>query len=239
MMSLSIVFPAYDEESKIENDIRNAVDFLSSNDIKGEIIIVDDGSHDRTYQIAAGLKDSITTDIEIIRHDKNLGKGFAVRSGIMIANCDFILYSDMGDIVPFNYALKGMKILNEKNIEIAHGSRKLPESVITKEQDSDRKVASWIFNKLLLKFMNIPGHLTDTQCGFKIYKSEIAKELYKDLKVGGFLFELEIIKRALKQHYKIAEFPVEWKCDRDSRISLSKTTPEVLKEIFYLKSLKI
>jgi dolichyl-phosphate beta-glucosyltransferase len=236
-MSLSIVFPAFDEENKIEKDVVNASEFMKSNRIKGEIVIVDDGSTDNTFQIALKLKETLPTEIHIIKHQNNLGKGFAVRSGVLKSKYDYILYSDMGSIVPLNYSINGIDLLESTEADIAHGSRKLKNSVITKEQDKDRKIASWLFNKIMLRHFKIPVHLTDTQCGFKIYKKDIAKKLYNGLKISGFLFEIEIILKAVKLNYNIVEFPIEWRCDRDSRISLLRTTPEVIKE--YLKIIKM
>jgi dolichyl-phosphate beta-glucosyltransferase len=237
-MFLSIVFPALDEEKKIEKDILRASEFLKSNDLDGEIIIVDDGSSDDTYRLAHELQNSLSANIVILQHENNLGKGFAVRTGIMHAKGEYILYSDLGNIVPLRFVLHGIELLKTNNADMAHGSRKLRESVILKEQDSDRKIASWIFNKLFLRFLKIPSHLTDTQCGFKVYKNQTAKELYSELKIGGFLFELEIILKAAGLGYKIIEFPLEWTCDRDSRISFFSTAPEVLREFIFLTRIK-
>ncbi|MCB0753628.1 MAG: hypothetical protein KDC52_19305, partial [Ignavibacteriae bacterium] len=94
-----------------------------------------------------------------------------------------------------------------------------------------------IFNRMIHKYLKIPNYFTDTQCGFKIYKNEVEKNLFAQLQTNGFLFELEIILRGLKNKLKIIEFPVEWRCDRDSRISFIKTTPNVLKEILSIKKM--
>ena len=90
----------------------------------------------------------------------------------------------------------------------------------------------------MLKYLNIPSHLTDTQCGFKIYRKVAAKNLYSELSIGGFLFEIEIILKAVNMGYEIIEFPIEWKCDRDSRISFLGTTPKVIKEYFSLLKMR-
>ena len=236
-MSLSIVYPAFDEEKKISSDIVRAAEFLKSNQIEGEIIIVDDGSSDKTYEVAEEAKSEIETDLIIIRHKSNLGKGFAVKSGVLNASKELILYSDVGGIVPLEQAFIGIKTLESGEADIVHGSRKLPESKIIKEQDTDRQVASWIFNTFFKRFLGVPKELTDTQCGFKIYKNQVGKSLFSKLQTAGFLFEIEIILRAIREDYKIIEFPLSWECDRDSRINLLKTTPEVIKEVFNIKKM--
>jgi len=199
--------------------------------------VVDDGSKDETYKKAKKLKSSVSCDLIMIKHQHNLGKGFAVKSGILQAQYDLILYSDVGDIVPFENALDGIKELKKRNADIAHGSRKLPNSNIVKQQDSDRKIASWIFNKFIRDYLNVPSNLTDTQCGFKIYKKEIGKNLFSQLQTKGFLFEIEIILRAKQNNYKIIEFPLIWKCDRDSRINFWKTSLQVTKEVLSIKKM--
>jgi hypothetical protein len=83
--------------------------------------------------------------------------------------------------------------------------------------------------------MRIPSELSDTQCGFKIYKGDIGRKLYAECVTDGFMFDVEIIIRALKQGLRIKEFPIEWVCDLDSRLSLAKTPWPVLRELFRLK----
>jgi len=230
-MFLTIVFPAYDEEKKIKDDILRASEFLTSNNIDGEIIVVDDGSNDRTYETAFSIKELIGHNLKVISHKNNLGKGAAVKSGVLESLGEYILYSDVGNIIPFHFALKGIDSLNKNNADIANGSRKLPDSKIVKEQGTDRVIASKYFNWLTHISLNIPVYLTDTQCGFKIYRNEVGKKLFSQLQTSGFLFELEIILRGIEQDYKIIEFPVEWRCDRDSRINIFNTAPKIIKEI--------
>lgn len=236
-MDLSIVFPAFDESNKIKDDVIRASSFLISENINGELIVVDDGSKDNTYEIAKSLKSKIDISLSVIKHKQQSGKGAAVKSGILASKGDLILYSDVGNIVPFRDALTGMNLLKQKNADIANGSRKLPDSKILKKQKIDRIIVSKVFNIVIRKYMKIPNYLTDTQCGFKIYKNEVGHKLFSDLKTTGFLFEIEIILRAIELDYKIIEFPLEWKCDRDSRISFKKTSLNVIKEMSHLKKM--
>ncbi|MBI9070249.1 MAG: glycosyltransferase [Melioribacteraceae bacterium] len=230
MKSISIIFPAYDEQEKIQADILAADQFLISNSFEGEIIVVDDGSSDRTYEKASELISNLESDLIVLKLEENCGKGKAVAEGVKSASCDIILYSDVGLTIPFSDALAGLKFISDNECEIAHGSRRMKESVIVKQQDKDRKVISDFFIRFVKLFLGIPKNFTDTQCGFKIYKSGIAKELYSDLKITGFLFEIEIILKAIKSGNVIKEFPVNWKCDRDSRLSIFKSPWEIIKD---------
>ena len=155
----------------------------------------------------------------------------------MEASGEFILYTDVGNIIPFNYVLNGIDSLKNNKAEIANGSRKLPDSIILKEQGADRIIASKYFNWLIRISLNIPSYLTDTQCGFKIYRNKIGKKLFSLLETNGFLFELEIILRAIELDYKVIEFPVEWRCDRDSRINIFNTAPKIISEIISLRKM--
>lgn len=130
-------------------------------------------------------------------------------------------------------------MLADNECDIAHGSRMLPDSVIKISQEKDRKLTSSVIEFLATKFLGVPKHLTDTQCGFKIYKWEAAKKVFEKLRTNGFMFEVENILRAEKNKYQIKEFPVEWSCDRDSRITLLKTPWKVLLDLARIKLMKI
>ncbi len=229
-MELSIVIPAYNESKKIKKDIFAADKFIRENFNSGQIIIVDDGSKDGTSDIANSYRDKIKTEFDVIELDKNSGKGAAIREGVTRSEGEIILYADAGLTVPFNNALKGIKLIKENKCDIANGSRKLPGSTIVKKQDIDRRIISFFFGLASKLFLHIPPNMTDTQCGFKIYKGEIAKELFSQLRINGFLFEIEIILLALKKDYKVLEFPVTWSCDRDSRLSVKKSSKNIIAE---------
>jgi dolichyl-phosphate beta-glucosyltransferase len=237
-MDISIIIPAYNEQNKISADIIAADKFISDNNYVGEIIIVDDGSSDKTYQTAVSLKEKISANLNVIKLSKNLGKGGAVREGIINSNGEIVIYADAGLTVPFENALIGIKLIKEGKCDIANGSRKLDNSTIIKQQDFDRKIISKIFLFFIKLLLKVPQIMTDTQCGFKIYKGEIARKLFNNLTINGFLFEIEIIQLANVTNYKILEFPVTWKCDRDSRLSISRSSKKIIIDFISLIKLK-
>ena len=233
-MDISIIIPAYNEQNKISADIFAADTFIVKNKYEGEIIIVDDGSSDNTFEAANLLKEKIQSILKIIKLENNIGKGGAVRKGVLSSLGKIVMYADAGLTVPFENALVGIKLIEEDKCDIANGSRKTIGAKILKEQDLDRKLISGLFLIFIKLFLKIPKELTDTQCGFKIYKGDIARELFGELKLTGFLFEIELILLAIKRNYKILEFPVTWKCDRDSRLSVGKSSKSIIKEFITL-----
>ncbi len=218
-------------------DIKAAEKFILDNNFQGEIIVVDDGSTDDTARIAETVKVSPQESKRIIRSENHRGKGFAVREGIISAKGEYIMFADSGLCIPFDYVLTGLEIIKSGGYDIAHGARKLKESRISVKQPIFRRLIAWIFRQIFIYFLKIPSDLTDTQCGFKIYKGEAARKLYTESVTDGFLFDIEIILRAGKQNYRIKEFPVEWTMDPDTRLSAAKNSFGVLKELLNLKHL--
>jgi len=235
VMILSIVIPAFDEGKKISRDVLAAAEFIAEHRLTGEVIVVDDGSSDDTSTRAREVVISSEVQRTVIRHDIHRGKGFAVRTGILASQAEYVMFSDSGLTVPFENALKGLRLLQEGRCELAHGSRRLPGSVMRKEQDWDRRIMSRLFQEVVVRWMRLPRHLTDTQCGFKLYRADIARGLYAECLTEGFMFDVEIIIRAVNHGYRIVEFPVEWTCDRDSRISIRRSSRHILKEARFIR----
>ena len=234
-MYISIVMPVFEESKKIETDIKMASKFLESNHFEGEIIIVDDGSRDNTVQIAKNSDIPAGIDFKVDRYEHHRGKGYAIRTGVKQTKGEYVMFIDSGGCVPYKDILQGLKLLESGNCDIAHASRKLPETQIRKAQSWYRRICSAIFHWFVIYFMKIPSELTDTQCGFKIYKGEVARNLYVQCITDGFMFDVEIIIRARKQGYRIKEFPIEWTCDRDSRLSPTRNLWNVLSELITIK----
>lgn len=234
-MDLSIVIPAFEESKKIGRDVEAAAAFLEANRLDGQIIVVDDGSKDNTSEAAKNVEIPSSISLKVIRYEHHRGKGYAVRKGIKQTSGEYVMFADSGCCVPYENALRGLSMLKDGTCDIAHGSRKLLESHIRRGQPWRRRVCARVFKWSINKILQIPPELTDTQCGFKIYKGELARELYNECISDGFMFDVEIILRAQKQGYQIKEFPIDWTCDRDSRLSLLRTPLPVLFELRAVK----
>lgn len=178
---------------------------------------------------------AVTAPVRVLSNPRQRGKGHAVRTGILASAGDHILFADSGLTVPFANALRGLDLLQKGSCDIAHGSRKLSDSQVMKPQDWDRRHFSRLFKLMMVFFLGVPANLSDTQCGFKLYPGPLARQLYRPCRIEGFMFDIDVILRALALGYRIQEFPVQWTCDRDSRISFLRTPWHILYDLFRLK----
>jgi dolichyl-phosphate beta-glucosyltransferase len=233
--TLSIIIPAFNESTKITRDLRAASDFFCSHNICGEIIVVDDGSSDNTAASARHTPLPSSVCLRVIGNDRHRGKGAAIRTGVLASTGEYVAFADSGVTVPFDDLLLGVTLLQKGECDIAHGSRRLEHSVILKEQDWDRRIASRVFHRVVMRFMHLPSHLTDTQCGFKIYEGNIARALYAECVTESFMFDIELIVRSQHHGYRIREFPLHWTCDRDSRLSFMRSPWHIIRDLLRIR----
>ncbi|MFI4912250.1 MAG: glycosyltransferase [Sedimentisphaeraceae bacterium JB056] len=239
-MFLSVIIPVLNEGRKLTRQMRRLCPYLSSTFIDSEIIIVDDGSTDDAAENAKSFQDACdNVKIRILKNTSNMGKGYALRKGITASKGEYVCFLDCGDCVKNEYIRIGLEYTIKHGADIAHASRHLAKSKIVTGQSLRRRLASSVFRRYMRKKLNLPAFLTDTQCGFKIYKGDVGRKLYSQSKCNGFLIDIEIIIFALNQGYKIREFPIKWKCDRDSRLNLLKTLLLVKKEMKKLSALRV
>jgi dolichyl-phosphate beta-glucosyltransferase len=236
-MDISIVIPAFDEGNKIGHDVGSAAVFIEGQSMTGEVIVVDDGSTDRTAEEARNAAVPSTVERNIIRLDKNRGKGYAVKTGVLASRGDVILYADSGSCVPYANALPLIERIRGGELDIAMASRRVKGTVIHRNRSLKRRLLSSFFRFVARIVAGVPPRFSDTQCGFKVYRGELARELFAQCRTAGFLFELEILLRALKKGYRIEEFPIEWTCDLDTRLRPGSDAGKVLKEMFQVRSI--
>jgi glycosyltransferase involved in cell wall biosynthesis len=234
-MFLSIIIPAWNEAAKIAGDITEIDKFAATTGISIELIIVDDGSEDHTFQIANNTPVTSSLTKKVIGYASHRGKGYAVRKGISESKGDLIMFMDSGQNVPSIFITIGINQIEDKACDILIGSRFLPTSVIKKKLIWYRQVTSLLFRKMVRWYLKIPPYISDSQCGYKFFKGELGRELFRECQSNGFVFDLELILRAQKLAYKICEFPIEWHCDRDSRLSLSRAFFPIFRELKVLK----
>lgn len=231
---LSIVIPAFNEAGKIQRDIRNAHAFLvDSLGDPGEIIVVDDGSSDDTASRARSLTGEVP-ELSVISYPRNKGKGHALRNGMSRTRGRYVMFADAGSCVPYEDALRGLELCRE-GVDLAHGSRRRDESRIVTHQPVHRRLGGRLFRLFARSLMGLPRDLMDSQCGFKVYRGDPARNLYGRIRSDGFMFDLEIIRRALREGLRIAEFPVRWSHDRDTRFRPLCGTIANLRELISMR----
>ena len=235
-MFLTIIIPVWNEVAKITDDVKAIIKFVKEVDYQIELIIVDDGSKDNTAQIAekVSVPDSLT--YRVFSYSPHRGKGYAVRKGISESSGEYVMFMDSGRNVPVKFIGSGLRLIEENDYDILNGSRYLPDSIITKRLIWYRQITSTLFRNFVKKYLKLPSFITDTQCGFKFFRGDVIRKLGKICKSDGFIFDLELILLALEKEYLICEFPIEWTCDRDSRLSLIRSLIPILSDLKKLKT---
>jgi len=234
-MKLTIIIPAFDEARKISRDISAAARFLAHHTDGGEIIVADDGSQDASANIARETPVPAGIILHVLRSARHRGKGHALRSGMAASLGTYVMFADSGLTTPYDNAVRGLDLIQSGECQLAHASRYLPGSVIRVPQHIDRKIASHLFRFALRLLLPVPRELTDTQCGFKVYQGDVARTLARECIAEGFLFDVEMLLRARRHGFAVREFPIEWSCDRDSRLTFRRSSLSILQEMFAVR----
>jgi dolichyl-phosphate beta-glucosyltransferase len=229
---LSVVIPAYNEEKKIAQDLALVYEYLAPQTYEYEVLVVDDGSKDKTHEIAKSLEPQYK-NLRNIRYEQNRGKGYAVKTGVLQAKGDHILFADAGTCVPCRDVEKGLQLL-QNGYDVALGSRALEESRVLLKQPKYRRVGSRIFGYVVRWIMGV-NPIRDTQCGFKVFKREAAHTIFCRNRIDGFMFDTETILNAKKMGFRLKEFPVTWKNDPDTRYNPVWGSVRNFKELWKIK----
>ncbi len=207
MTSLSIIIPAYNEEKRIGRSLRDISAYLATRALQYEVIVVDDGSSDETAAVVAAAA-AENPRISLIRSDRNRGKGHALRMGVLASTGDRVLVSDADLSTPIDEVETLAAAMSAGNCDIAIGSRALALSNIIKRQPWWRQGMGKIFNRIV-KFIVLDG-FEDTQCGFKLFNGDLAREIFSRAVTDRFAYDVEILLLARKSGCRILEVPIRW-----------------------------
>ncbi|HXO67082.1 MAG TPA: dolichyl-phosphate beta-glucosyltransferase [Candidatus Dormibacteraeota bacterium] len=228
---LSVVIPAYNEESRLASTVDRVLEYLRQGARSYELIVVDDGSRDGT----AGTVDAMNASgaaILLVRHPVNLGKGAAVRTGVLASKGDVVLFTDADLSTPITDADPLLRALLE-GADVAIGSRALDRRLVEVHQPVYRETMGRIFN-LFVRAILLPG-LHDTQCGFKAFRGDIGRSLFLAMESRGFEFDPEVLYRARRQGLVIREIPVHWRNSPDTRVRALKDSARMFSALFRIR----
>lgn len=216
-MYLSIIIPAYNEEKRLLKTLKDIDGYMRKQSYEYEIIVVSDGSKDKTADIVRGLQKEIK-GLKLIDNKENRGKGYVVRQGIMEAAGQYRLFTDADNSTAINHIEKFFPYFKQ-GYDIVIGSRDVKGAVLDPPQPWNRVLVGNIFN-LLVQFLIGLWGIWDTQCGFKALSAKAADEILPKCKIDRWAFDPEILRLGRKLGYKIKEVPVLWKNDPDSKVKM-------------------
>ena len=235
--SLSIIFPVFNEELRLKSSFNHIISFLKKKKkFKVEIIFADDGSQDNSYNLInkfiKSFKPNKKIEIKVVKLKRNLGKGAALKLGVKYAKHNWILTTDIDMSVSLFQFIDwtNKKLINEKYF-VYFGSRRHEKSIVKKKVY--RNMLGNIMRLLVFTILNIK--IKDTQCGFKLYKKQVAKLIFSKLSRFGFDHDLEVVLLLKSKHIRIKELPVKWIHKNNSSLNILLEPIKMFLGIFLLK----
>jgi len=228
---LSVVVPAFNEEARIGQTLTSIRGYLLEKNFRSEIIVVDDGSRDRTAE-EAGLALRGMAEVQIIRCPRNAGKGAALKEGILRARGDFVLFSDADLSTPIEELEKFWPLVDQ-GCDVVIGSRALPGADIQVRQSPIRELMGKTFN-VFVRLLVLKG-IRDTQCGFKLFRGETAREVFPLIRTRGFSFDVETLSLCRRLGHRIAQVPVVWRNAPQSRVRIVRSSARMFLDLLKIR----
>jgi len=231
-LRLSLVIPIYNEARRMPpflESVRRCLDTRYGDAY--EVLAIDDGSHDESPEArAAGARD--WAELRVIRHPANRGKGAAVRTGMLAARGDWLLFADADGATPIAEESKLAEAIRS-GADVAVGSRLVSESEVTRSRTWFRGAVGRAFAVAARRWLNLT--VRDTQCGFKMFRREAGRELFSRSRESGYLFDLELLVLADRLGYRVAEVPVNWSEVAGGHLSPTRDLPTILAGMWRLR----
>ncbi len=205
--------------------------YLSTKDFPYEIVVVDDGSTDNTLQITKSIANN-NNHINILSNERNSGKGYSVRRGMLSARGEYVFFTDADLSTPIEEIEKCLPYL-VNGYDVVIGSRSMPGADIIVHQPWYREKMGKIFN-FMVNVVLLRG-IVDTQCGFKGFKRDVAKKVFSRCRIDGFSFDVEALYLSRKFDYKIKELPIRWENSTLSKVSPVKHSIQMFKDLLGIK----
>ncbi len=226
---LSIIIPAHNEEVRLPPSLEQVKEFVQDQTYPIEVIVVENGSSDRTLNVAESFQEKMPY-LKVIQETQS-GKGLAVRNGMLEATGQYRIFCDADFSMPVSEIRKFVPAEGQ-SYDIAIASRELPDSKRVDEPEF-RHLIGRIFNSLV-KFTVLPG-LQDTQCGFKAFRGEIADQLFHLQTLDGWSFDAEILFIAQRQGINIREVPITWYYKAGTRLHFLKDSFKMAADLLTIR----
>jgi dolichyl-phosphate beta-glucosyltransferase len=232
--AFSLVIPAFNEEERIGQTLRTALGYLEKSSPDSEIIVVNDGSTDRTSGV---VREVLATPnpvaTRLLEHFPNRGKGAAVRDGLLSATRSIGLFSDADLSTPIDEAPKLIDPIAAGELDVAFGSRALDRTLIGHRQPWRREQGGRVFNLIVRLATGLP--FWDTQCGFKAFRLEAFRPILERATTGGFGFDVELLYLAYKANLRLREIPVRWNHYEGSKVNVLRDSVRMVREVAALR----
>ena len=228
---LSIIIPSYNEEARLPGTLQRIAEYLPTLRIRTEVLVVDDGSTDRTAAVAESFHGKLT-GLRVLSNGTNRGKGYSVRHGMLEAQGDMVLFTDADLSAPIEEAEKLLRPLNN-GYDVAIGSRAMDRSLISTRQSIFRETAGIIFNKLVRMVLRLP--FVDTQCGFKAFRRERCRIIFEQQRIEGFGFDPELLYLARHYGLRAIEIPVRWGHSEATKVNMLGDSLKMFADIFTIR----
>ena len=229
-VELSVVVPCFDEELRLPASLAAAERYLEESGREYEFILVDDGSRDRTAEVIRELERT-RTRVRAVALPRNRGKGRALAEGVALSRGRLALVSDADFSAPLDELPKLERAI-AAGADVAIGSRAAPGAREV-DQPVHRRLMGKGFN-LLVQSLLLPG-LWDTQCGFKLFRGDVARELFGRLRTDGFAYDVEVLHRARRSGYRVKEVPVRWINSTTTRVQAGRHSREMLVDLLRIR----
>jgi dolichyl-phosphate beta-glucosyltransferase len=227
---LSIVIPSFNEELRLPVTLADISAYIRASKRETEVIVVDDGSTDRTADVANSFHGEIQR-LRVIANKKNRGKGYSVRHGMLEAHGRIVLFTDADLSAPIDEANKLIAALADHDVAI--GSRALNRSLISVHQSVFREYAGIIFNFIVRAILRLP--FVDTQCGFKAFRRDRCRVIFQQQRIERFGFDPELLYLARHHGLSAAEIPVRWAHSPATKVSMWRDSIQMFLDVFIIR----
>jgi len=227
---LSIIVPSYNEQLRLPSSLDRIAAYIARSSRKTEVLVVDDGSQDKTAEVAASYADRIP-HLVVLQNGLNRGKGYSVRHGMRKAQGEVVLFSDADLSAPIEEADKLLAAMTQYDVAI--GSRAMDRSLIKVHESVFREFAGIVFNKIVRMVLRLP--FVDTQCGFKAFRRERCRVIFEQQRIERFGFDPELLYLARHHGLKSVEIPVEWSHSPATKINMMRDSIQMFLDVFTIR----